>query len=50
MKSCDIGNPVHIGLNIQHQILFCNNDVLQPIYIVSKMENILPIRKFSKVE
>ena len=37
-------DAVHIGLNIWHQSSFCENDILLPIYIVSKIENIPPIR------
>ena len=41
---------VHIGLTIWHQCLFCKIDVLLSVFIVSKIENIPPIRKFSKIK
>ena len=50
MRLCDIWTAVHIGLNIWHQFLFCENVVLLPNYIVSKIENIPPIEKFSKIK
>ena len=45
-----IWNAVHIGLNIWHHFLFCENVVLLPNYIVFKIENIPPIGKFSKIK
>ena len=47
---CHIWNAVHIGLIIWHHFLFCENVVLVPNYIVSKIENIPPIGKFSKIK
>ena len=41
---------VHIGLIIWHQFLFCKIDVLLSVFIVSKIENIPPIRKFSNIK
>ena len=41
---------VHIGLIIWHQFLFCKINVLLSVFIVSKIENIPPIRKFSKIK
>ena len=48
MRLCGIWNAVHIGLNIRHHFLFCENVVLLPNYIVSKIENIPSIGKFKK--
>ena len=47
---CDIWYAVHIEINIWHQILICKKYVLQPIYIVSKIENIPQIINFSKMK
>ena len=41
---------VHIGLIIWHHFVFCENVVLLPNHIVSKIENIPPIGKFSKIK
>ena len=41
---------VHIGLIIWHQFLFCKINVLLSVFIVSKIENIPVIRKFSKIK
>ena len=41
---------VHIGLIIWHQFLFCKINVLLSVFIVSKIENIPPIKKFSKIK
>ena len=41
---------VHIGLIIWRQLLFCKINVLLSVFIVSKIENIPPIRKFSKIK
>ena len=41
---------MHIELNIRHQFLFCENVVLLLNYIVCKIENIPPNRKFSKIK
>ena len=41
---------VHIGLIIWHQFLFCKINVLLSVLIVSKIENIPPIRKSSKIK
>ena len=46
MQFCHIWNVVHIGLIIWHQFLFCKIIVLLSVFIVSKIENIPPIRKF----
>ena len=46
MQFCHIWNVVHIGLIIWHQFLFCKINVLLSVFIVSKIENIPPIRKF----
>ena len=40
----------HIGLIIWYQFLFCKINVLLSVFIVSKIENIPPIRKFSKIK
>ena len=41
---------VHIGLIIWHQFLICKINVLLSVFIVSKIENIPPIKKFSKIK
>ena len=41
---------VHIELIIWHQFLFCKINVLLSVFIVSKIENIPRIRKFSKIK
>ena len=40
----------NIGLKIWHQLSFCKNVVPLLNYIVSKIENIPPIRKLSKIK
>ena len=50
LKNKIVSHLEHIGLNIWHHLLFCENVVLLPNYIVSKVENIPLIEKFSKIK
>ena len=50
LSLCHIWNAVLIGLNIWHHFLFRKNAVLLPNYIISKIKNIPPIGKFSKIK